>query len=60
MSYLQTRFAGQVSYGLSADMLSEVLQLGRVLHATTVQRQLQATAQRLENGLGDEQSSFIT
>ena len=60
LSYLQTRFAGLVSYGLSADMLSEVLPLGRVLHATTVRRQLQATAQRLENELGDEQPSFIT
>jgi len=58
LSYLQTRFAGLVSYGLSADMLSEVLPLGRVLHATTVRRQVQATAQRLENELGDEQLSF--
>ena len=47
LSYLQTRFAGLVSYGLSADMLSEVLPLGRVLHATTLRRQVQASAQRL-------------
>ena len=60
LSYLLTRFAGLVSYGLSADLLSEVLPLGRVLHATTVRRQVQATAQRLENELGDERSSFIT
>jgi len=60
LSYLQARFAGLVSYGLSADLLSEVLPFGRVLHATTVRRQLQATAQRLENELGDEQPSFIT
>ena len=60
LSYLLTRFAGLVSYGLSADLLSEVLPLGRVLHATTVRRQVQATAQRLEDELGDEQPSFIT
>jgi len=60
LSYLQARFAGLVSYGLSADLLSEVLPLGRALHAATVRRQVQATAQRLEDELGDEQSSFIT
>jgi hypothetical protein len=60
LSYLQARFAGLVSYGLSADLLSEVLPLGRVLHATTVRRQVQATAQHLENELADEQSSFVT
>ena len=60
LSYLQARFAGQVSYGLSADMLSEILPLGRALHATTVRRQLQATAQRLEDELGDERPGFIT
>ncbi|MGZ5401348.1 MAG: ISKra4 family transposase, partial [Nocardioides sp.] len=60
LSYLQARFAGLVSYGLSADLLSEILPLGRALHATTVRRQVQATAQRLEDELGDEQPSFIT
>ena len=60
LSYLQARFAGLVSYGLSADLLSEILPLGRALHATTVRRQMQATAQRLEDELGDEQSGFIT
>jgi hypothetical protein len=51
LSYLQARFAGLVSYGLSADMLSEILPLGRALHATTV---------RLEDELGDERPGFIT
>ena len=60
LSYLQARFAGLVSYGLSADLLNEILPLGRALHATTVRRQVQATAQRLEDELGDEQSGFIT
>jgi hypothetical protein len=60
LSYLQARFAGQVSYGLSADLLNEILPLGRALHATTVRRQVQATAQRLEDEPGDERSAFIT
>jgi hypothetical protein len=59
LSYLQARFAGLVSYGISADLLGEVLPLGRALHASTVRRQVQATAQRLEDELGDERSSFI-
>ena len=60
LSYLQARFAGLVSYGLSADLLSEILPLGRAMHATTVRRQVQATAQRLEDELGDERPGFIT
>jgi hypothetical protein len=59
LSYLQARFAGLVSYGLSADLLGELLPLGRALHANTVRRQVQATAQRLEDELGDERFSFI-
>jgi hypothetical protein len=59
LSYLQARFAGLVSYGASASLLSELLPLGRPLHATALRLQVHATAQRLENELGDEQSSFI-
>ncbi len=33
LSYLQARFAGLVSYGLSANMLGEILPLGRALTA---------------------------
>ena len=32
LSYLQAKFAGLVSYGLSAEMLGEILPLGRTLH----------------------------
>ena len=51
--------AGLVSYGLSADLLGELLPLGRALHANTVRRHVQATAQRLEDELGQERWSFI-
>ena len=56
---MQAPFAGLVSYGLSADLLGELLPLGRALHANTVRRQVQATAQRLEDELGEERFSFI-
>jgi hypothetical protein len=59
LSYLEAKFAGLAAYGLSAQLLAELLPLGRRLHATTVRRQAQAVAQRLENELADERSSFI-
>ena len=59
LRYLEAKFAGLASYGLSARLLAEVLPLGRPLHATTLRRQVQATAQRLEDELGPEQAMFI-
>ncbi|HLB78721.1 MAG TPA: ISKra4 family transposase, partial [Candidatus Dormibacteraeota bacterium] len=59
LRYLEAKFAGLASYGLSARLLAEVLPLGRPLQATTVRRHLQATAQRLEDELGPEQVMFI-
>ena len=57
--YLEAKFAGLASYGLSARLLAEVLPLGRPLHATAVRLHTQAIAQRLEDELGTEQQSFI-
>jgi hypothetical protein len=57
--YLEAKFAGLVSYGLSTMLLGELLPLGRCLHAMTVRRHVQATAQRLEDELGPEQAMFI-
>ena len=48
-----------MSYGLSASLLGELLPLGRRFHATALRRQVQATAQRLEEELGPEQVMFI-
>jgi len=59
LMYLEAKFAGLVSYGLSAKLLAEVLPLGRPLHATAVRFHAQAVAQRLEGELGDEHFSFI-
>ena len=59
LRYLAAKFAGLVSYGLSARLLAEILPLGRPLHATAVRLHTQAVAQRLEVELGDEQWSFI-
>jgi len=59
LAYLQARFAGLVSYGISAKLLGELLPLGRTLHPAVVRRQTQAVAARLEDELGEEQFSFI-
>src|SRR5664279_3445590 len=59
LAYLQARFAGLVSYGITAKLLGELLPLGRRLHPAVVRRQTQAVAQRLEDELGDERFSFI-
>ena len=59
LAYLQARFAGLVSYGITAKLLGELLPLGRRLHPAVVRRQTQAVAARLEGELGEEQFSFI-
>jgi len=59
LQYLEAKFAGLASYGLSAKLLAEVLPLGRPLHATVLRRQVLGVAQRLEDELGIERCSFI-
>ncbi len=59
LAYLEAKFSGLAAYGLSAKLLGEVLPLGRRLHATTLRRQAQAVARRLEGELGDGRWSFI-
>jgi hypothetical protein len=59
LALVQARFAGLVSYGITASLLGELLPLGRRLHATAVRRQAQKVATRLEGELGDERPSFI-
>jgi hypothetical protein len=57
--YLEAKFAGLVSYGLSTRLLGELLPLGQHLHAMTLRRHVQATAERLEDELGPEEAMFI-
>ena len=57
--YLETKFSGLISYGQSASLLAETLPLGRQLHATSVRRHAQASAERLEDELGPERPMFI-
>jgi hypothetical protein len=57
LQYLQTKWASLMSYGLTVDLLEEVLPLH--VGSTSVVRQVQAIAERLEEALGEEQWSMI-
>lgn len=57
--YLETKFAALMSYGLTVDILSEILPIGDQLNTRSVRRQLSRTAERMESELGDEQWAFI-
>ena len=57
--YLEAKFASLMSYGLTVDLLTEVLPIGRQINTTGVRRQLQRVAERTESELGEEQFSFI-
>jgi hypothetical protein len=59
LAYQQARFAALVSYGITADLLGELLPLGRRLHPAVVRRAVHAVADRLECELDEEQPSFI-
>jgi hypothetical protein len=59
--YLETRWASLVSYGLSANLLTDVLPIGSIANASTIRRHLHKVAARQEEetgtgqpGLGDE------
>jgi len=57
--YLESKFAALVSYGLTADLLQEVLPIGTTANASTIRNHLHKVAQRCDAGLGAEQSGFI-
>jgi hypothetical protein len=59
LAYLEAKFAALMSYGLTVEVLAEVLPLGEELAKTSVRRQVQRVAERAETELGDEQFSFI-
>lgn len=57
--YLETKFAGLMSYGLTINLLQEVLPLGRPLSREGVRAHTHKVAERIDQELGDEQWSFI-
>ncbi len=52
--YLETKWASLIPYARVVDLLGEVLPVSKTLNPQTVSNHLHATAQRLEQRLGDE------
>jgi hypothetical protein len=59
LRYLEAKFAGLLSSGLTARLLDEVLPLGRAVQASTIRNHTHAVARRLESELGEERPTFI-
>lgn len=57
--YLETKFASLMSYGLSVELLTEILPITEEISAASMQRHLQLVAERIEGELGEEQCQFI-
>ncbi|ACB00945.1 MULTISPECIES: ISKra4-like element ISSysp7 family transposase [Cyanophyceae] len=57
--YLQTKFASLVSYGLSVQLLDEVLPLNGTLNPSTVRYHLHQMGQKLDDELGEEQIMYV-
>src|SRR4051794_12851444 len=58
--YLETRWASLVSFGLTADLLKDVLPIGSTADASTIRRHLHKVAGRHDADLGDEQLVALT
>ena len=53
--YLETRWASLVSFGMTADLLKDVLPIGSTADASTIRRHLHKIAVRHDADLSDEQ-----
>jgi len=59
MIYLESKFAALMSYGLTVELLAEVLPFGSERSVSTVHRNLQRLAERAEQELGEEKAMFL-
>lgn len=59
LMFLETKWSSLMSYGLTAELLQEVLPMDSSLHASTIREHVLDAAQRLEDELGEEQWTFI-
>jgi hypothetical protein len=57
--YLESKFASLISYGLTVDLLQEVLPIGQEINAATVRNNMHHVSQRIEDELGEERVVFI-
>jgi len=59
MLFLETKWSALMSYGVTADLLQEVLPMDSPLHASTIREHVFRVAERMERELGEEQCCFI-
>ncbi len=59
LRYLQTKWASLMSYGMTVDLLKDVLPVSDELSAKAIRSDVERAAQRLESELGDERDAFI-
>jgi len=59
LAYLENKFAAMISYGLTAELLAEVLPTGGDINVAGVYRNVQRVAERMEAEMGEEQWQFI-
>ena len=59
LQYIETKLASLMSYGLTADILKDVLPVGEALNAATVRNHLHTVAERQEKEL-EEKPEYLT
>jgi hypothetical protein len=57
--YLEAKWSSLLSFGVSCDLLGEVLPIGDELNTTTLRNTLHYVAERMEKELGEERESFL-
>jgi hypothetical protein len=57
--FLEAKWAVLAPYGVTVQLLQDVLPIDEPLHAFTIRQHVYTLAERLENTLGEEQWSFI-
>ena len=59
MLFLETKWSALMSYGVTSDLLQEVLPMDSPLHASTIREHVFRVAERMEKELGEERVCFI-
>jgi hypothetical protein len=59
MLWLETKWASLISYGVTVNLLKDVLPIDKRLNAETVRRHLGRVTNRMETELADERYSFV-
>ena len=59
MLYLETKWASLVPFGVTVELLRDVLPVGTTLNAQTVCNHLWRVATRMEESLGEERTSWV-